>query len=617
MQQALAQSIPPLDAVETDKLESAIAAFTPDQLNWASGYLAGVAAARRAAQTVSPQAALDLTPEPQAPAAAPGQLQGLTVLYGSQTGNGQGVAETLAVKAREQGMPVRLESMADFEPRKLKSEQHVLFVVSTHGEGDPPDDAEDLRDFLFSKKAPKLEGLNYSVLALGDSSYEQFCQTGREFDERLEALGATRVHARVDCDLDYDEPAEAWGKAALAEVAGTLEAETVPLVADTSVLHLRPVDSGPKYTEQNPYVAEMLADQKITGRGSDKDVRHVEFDLEGSGLSYEPGDSLGIVHRNPERVVEDLIDALGVGAEELLTQSGKELAFREVLTGSREITLLHRGFVERYAELSGSGELQALLADERRADLAAYMADRQVVDVVREHPADVSAAEFAGALRELTPRLYSIASSQLAHPDEVHLTVDVLEYPAFGSTHLGAASNYLAELEDANGKAPVYVERNERFRLPADTGAPVIMVGPGTGVAPFRAFVQHREAQGATGKNWLFFGARTQREDFLYQLEWLRYLKNGSLHQMDVAFSRDQDEKIYVQHRMAERGAELYEWLENGAYFYVCGDAKHMARDVHRALIDLVAREGGMSDDDAQAYVKALKRAGRYQRDVY
>lgn len=608
--QALAQSIPPPGPVESDTLEAAVADFTPDQLNWASGFLAGLAAARGAA---APAVAQTLTDMPPAGASVSAPESGLTILYGSQTGNGKGVATQVADNARTMGLPVRLVSMAEFEPRKLKNETHVLFVVSTHGEGDPPDDAEDLRDLLFSKKAPKLVGLNYSVLALGDSSYERFCRTGQEFDKRLEELGAVRVFARVDCDVDYEDAAAKWGHEVLDKVSRTLESAVEP---GPQVSLLRAVEPVSAYSKENPYDAELLTNQKITGRDSDKDVRHLEFDIEDVGLVFEPGDSLGVIPRNPDSVVDGVIQALDLNPEEPVPGPDGDTSLREVLSADRELTLTYRAFISSYAERSGSEDLRTLLADDRRGDLAAYMAHRQVIDVVREHPAKLTGEEFVKTLRPLTPRLYSIASSPLANPDEVHLTVDVLRYSALGQEHVGAGSNFLAAL-DEGASAPVFVEPNERFRLPGDPDAPVIMIGPGTGVAPFRAFLQQRQTLGARGANWLFFGARHGGSDFFYQLEWLRALREGTLDRMDVAFSRDQEQKVYVQHRMNEAGRDLYDWLENGAYLYVCGDAKHMAKDVHKGLIDVVTREGGLGLEQAQEYVKILKREGRYQRDVY
>ena len=361
---------------------------------------------------------------------------------------------------------------------------------------------------------------------------------------------------------------------------------------------------------------EILTNQRITGRDSDKDVRHIELDLEGSGLEFEPGDSLGVIHRNPDGIVESLIDTLGFDGDTTVTGEHRDTTFRAVLTEENELTLLDRGFIGRYSNLIQNEGLRTLTHDDKRAELAAFINDRHVIDVVKEFPADVSVESFLKTLKKKTPRLYSIASSLSENPGEAHLTVDVLRFHAFGDEHLGAASNFLAAKTD-DDSVEIYVERNDRFRLPKDNAAAVIMVGPGTGVAPFRGFVQQRVADGATGKNWLFFGARHMQSDFLYQLEWLRHKKNGSLDRLDAAFSRDQEYKIYVQDRMLENSRELYEWLENGAYFYLCGDGKHMARDVNDALIKIVAQEGALDDDSARDYVKSLKRSGRYQRDVY
>ncbi len=589
--------VPPLDSAQTEKVQDALNGLTPAQLQWVSGYVAGLAAAQHTAQSAVIQ-----------PAADPGGT--LTILYGSQTDNGRGVAEKLAQSASGRGFAVKLESLADYKPANIKRESLVSLVISTHGEGDPPDDAELFHEFLLSERAPQLKDLKFSVLALGDSSYVNFCQTGRELDARLKELGAQQIVPIVECDLDYEEPASRWAE----DVLKTLPDELASVV---EVPRLHAVKSIALYDKRRPFEAEILTNQKITGAESSKDVRHIELSLEGSGLSYEPGDSLAVIADNPPQLIEELLNTLGFSGDEEVTIKDSTIPIRDALRTELEITAPSLGFLKAYGELANSEDLAELREPEHQAELSEFLDTRQIIDIVREYPATLSPAEFAGSLRKLMPRSYSIASSPMANPDEVHLTVAAVNYQAFGKEHWGAASTMLADRIAEGDRVSVYVEPNTRFRLPADGQTPVIMIGPGTGVAPFRAFVEQRAELGATGKNWLFFGDRTFHSDFLYQLEWQRFLKRGILHRMEVAFSRDQADKVYVQHRIEEHAAEVWAWLQQGAAIYVCGDAKHMAGDVHDALINVLVSHGGYDANSAENYLKDLRRAGRYQRDVY
>ena len=577
----------------TRQVQSAVSGLTPAELTWISGYVAGLAAIDAPASVT-----------------AAGEAQVLTILYGSQTGNGRGVAEALADRVRQQGFDAKLTSLADFKPSDLKREKQVALVISTHGEGDPPDDADLFHEYLLSTKAPRLDDLKFSVLALGDSSYANFCQTGREFDQRLAELGATRLAPIVECDVDFDAQAAAWSEALLEQLPELLE-------SSPAGPHLFAVDTAVQYDRQHPFVAEVLVNQKITGKGSSKDVRHIELSLEDSGLRYEPGDALAVIADNPPQLVAQLGELLGIDPSTEVSVDDETMSFGEALRGRVEITSLSLGFLQSWADFADSGELRALLAEDRRSELGELLDTHQVIDVARRFPADVSAQRFVDSLRKLSPRSYSIASSQAANPDEVHLTVAAVRYDAFGSEHWGAASTMLADRVEAGDTVRVYVETNPRFRLPDDDALPVIMIGPGTGVAPFRAFVEERAERGAGGASWLFFGDRTMQDDFLYQLEWQRHLKQGRLARLDVAFSRDQAHKVYVQDRIREHGADVYEWIEQGAAIYVCGDAKHMAGDVHDALVDVIAQHGELERDAAEQRLKELRRAGRYQRDVY
>ncbi len=588
---------PPLDAAQTETVQNALNGLTPAQLQWVSGYVAGLAAGQDTAQSAVVQPATD-----------PGRT--LTILYGSQTDNGRGVAEQLEQSAIEHGFAVKLVSLADYKPANIKRESLVSLVISTHGEGDPPDDAELFHEFLLSGKAPKLNHLKFSVLALGDSSYVNYCQTGRELDARLKELGAQQTLPIVECDLDYEEPASRWAEDVLKRLPDELAS-----VAEVPRLHaVRPIVP---YDKHRPFEAEVLTNQKITGAKSSKDVRHIELSLEGSGLSYEPGDSLAVIADNPPQLIEELLDTLGFSGDEEVTIKESTTPIRDAFRTELEITAPNLGFLKAYADLSSSDDLAVLLKPERQAELSEFLDTRQIIDIVREHPTTISPTDFADSLRKLMPRSYSIASSPLANPDEVHLTVAAVNYLAFGKEHWGAASTMLADRIAEGERVSIFVEPNTRFRLPVDGQTPVIMIGPGTGVAPFRSFVEQRAELGATGKNWLFFGDRTFHSDFLYQLEWQRFLKRGILHRMDVAFSRDQAEKVYVQHRIEEHAAEVWNWLQQGAAIYVCGDAKHMAGDVHDALIKVLVSQGGHDVESAESYLKDLRRADRYQRDVY
>jgi len=588
---------------QLNQITQAITGLDSNQLTWVSGYIAGLAAAQDPnANNLAPIA---ITPVPESAGT-------LTIIYGSQTGNAKGIATAYQVKASEAGIPAKVISMADYKPRQIKNETHIAIVVSTHGEGEAPDDAVELHEFLGSKKAPKLPNLKYAVLGLGDTSYEFFCQTAKDFDTRLATLGATAVLERVDCDVDYDSAAAQWQDDVLAKIKDDLTAKTTQ-VASTPAANTASVAS--IYTKKNPFAGTLLTSQKITGRDSIKDIRHIEISLEDSGIQYQVGDALGVYFLNDETIVQRIINAYGLSAEETVTLGDESLTLAQALTEKCELTLSYPTFVKALAESSGDAALTALLAD--KAALREYLVPRQIVDIAIDYPVKVTAQQVVDACRPLTARLYSIASSQNEVEDEVHLTVALVEYEEHGFVHQGGASGYLAKRLDEGAPVKVYVEGNDNFRLPADPNTPVIMVGPGTGIAPFRAFMQERDAQEAEGKNWLFFGNPSFTQDFLYQTEWQGYVKSGLLSKISLAFSRDQAEKIYVQHRLLEQGAEVYQWLEAGAHFYVCGDANHMAKDVEQALLTIYQTHGKQSADEAKKSLLALRKAKRYQKDVY
>ena len=586
-------------------ITQAIAGLNRDQLTWVSGYMAGMAASAGGAAAPAP------VNGPVAETNAPT----LTILYGSQTGNAKHLAQALQAKTEAAGYTSKLISMADYKPRQLKAETHVVAYVSTHGEGDAPDDAIELHEFLGGKKAPKLNNLKYAVLGLGDSSYEFFCQTGKDFDSRLAAQGATAIIPREDCDVDYEAQAESFADKLIASLKDDFSKAPAgqAVAAQTGAA----VTSGATstYTKKAPFAAALLEAQKLTGRDSVKDIRHIEISLEDSGITYQPGDALGVWFKNAPALVTELLTLLELNGEDTVTVADSTLSLKEALTDKLELTLSYPNFIKAYQTVTGSDDLASLLED--KATLRTYMAERQIVDIVRDHPGRLSAQELVDALRPLTPRLYSIASSQREVEDEVHLTVAHVDYEAFGVRHQGGASGFLCEHLSEGGEVEVFVEQNDNFRLPENPDTPVIMVGPGTGIAPFRAFMQERDAQDAQGKNWLFFGNPHFTQDFLYQVEWQGYVKSGLLDKVTLAFSRDQAEKVYVQHRLLEQGEQVFEWLEQGAHFYVCGDAMHMAKDVEAALLSIIGQYGNKSEQDAKAYLVALRKAKRYQKDVY
>lgn len=588
----------PLSQGQVEKLKQLTSELSAVQLAWVSGYLAATANAGQLAPVAQAQTA-----------------QTVTILYGSQTGNGRGVAKALADKAQAQGYAVNLASMGEYNVRQLKQEAVLLLVVSTHGEGEAPDDAIELHKFLASKRAPKLDNLHYSVLALGDSSYEFFCQTGKDFDARLAALGAKSLLPLIECDVDYEAAAGKWHADVLEAVKPLIETSSASVV---SIGTAKAIGES-EFTKQNPYSAEVLVSQKITGRGSDRDVRHVEIDLGDSGLSYQAGDALGVWFSNNEVLVDEVLAGLSLAADELVTLGTESLSLKQALVDKKELTQLYPGLVKAWAELSGSAELLALSEDKEQ--VRHFILKHQFADLVTQYPLSnnsvtLNAAKLLELLRPLTPRLYSIASSQSEVETEVHLTVALVEDERHGSARFGGASHFLASAQEGT-QVKVYVESNKHFRLPENPETPVIMVGPGTGVAPFRAFMQERVAQGIQGDSWLFFGNPHFEQDFLYQTEWQQYLKNGDLSRIDVAFSRDQAHKIYVQHRIKEQGQALWQWLQNGAHLYICGDAERMAKDVHQALIEVAVEVGGLNTEAAEAYFETLRSDKRYQKDVY
>lgn len=602
----------PFNQEQAELLNRLLPTLTDTQRIWLSGFLTATGGASFA--SAAPATAIATA----APAAAPVAREA-TVLYGSQTGNSHKLAKKLGAKLAEQGVQATVLAMSDFKANNLKKVQDLFIVVSTHGEGDAPDNAIAFYEFLHSKRAPQLEDVRFSVLALGDTSYEFFCQTGKDFDKRLGELGASRIVDRVDCDVDFEESANEWIGQVLGKLKEASAAGASAAVAGATATVGAPAAES-EYSRSNPFQAEVLENLNLNGRGSDRETRHVEISLEGSGLSYEPGDSLGIVPQNDPRLVDALIEAMGwqADASVVVNKNGEKRALRDALHSYYEITVLTKPLLTAIEELTANADLCDLLAPGGEQELKEYMNGRDLLDLTQDFGLKgVDAQAFVSLLRKIPARLYSISSSPSANPEEVHVTVRAVRYEAHGRERKGVASVHLAERVQPGDKVGVFVQQNTSFKLPENADAPIIMIGPGTGVAPFRSFIAEREETGAQGKTWLFYGDQHFSTDFLYQVEWQRWLKEGALSRMDVAFSRDTDKKVYVQHRMQEKSAELYRWLQDGAYVYVCGDEKKMAHDVHAALLSIIEKEGRLSPAEAAEYVANLQQQKRYQRDVY
>lgn len=609
----------PFNQEQVELLNRLLPTLTESQRLWLSGFLTAIqggAVGSAVGTTPAVQGIIAAATTSAAPAAPVSKE--VTVLFGSQTGNSHSLAKKTAKKLEEQGFEVTLTSMGDFKPNTLKKIENLLVVVSTHGDGEPPDNAIPFYEFLHSKRAPQLEGTRYSVLALGDTSYELFCQTGKDFDKRLGELGGKCLVPRVDCDVDFDEPAAEW----MNQVLGALnEASVVHASSGTSVGGVTGSAAGEsEYSRSNPFQAEVLENLNLNGRGSDRETRHIEISLEGSNLDYEPGDSIGIYPENHPQLVDDLIAAMGWNADEqvAVNKNGEQKTIREALYRYFEITVLTKPLLTQIAEISGNQGIKDLLAVGHEEQLKSYIAGRDLLDLIQDYSLKgLSAKDLVSTLRKLPARLYSIASSSKAYPGEVHVTVRAVRYETNGRNRYGVCSVHLAERVQPGDALPVFIQHNPNFKLPESSDTPIIMIGPGTGVAPFRAFLSEREETGANGKSWLFYGDQHFATDFLYQVEWQRWLKEGVLTRMDVAFSRDTDQKVYVQHRMLEHSKELYQWLQEGAAVYVCGDEKRMAHDVHAALSTILQQEGGLTPEEAAEYLTRMQQQKRYQRDVY
>ncbi len=596
--QAPPSNLLPLNPEQLARLQAATTDFTPTQLAWVSGYFWGM-----------------LNQQPGAAVSAPAQAvetPAITLISASQTGNARRVAEALRDDLQAAQLNVKLVNAGDYKFKQIAGEKLLVVVTSTQGEGEPPEEAVALHKFLFSKKAPKLDGTAFAVFGLGDTSYEFFCQSGKDFDSKLAELGGERLLDRVDADVEYQAAAAEW-RARVVDVLKARAPTAAPAQLATSGA-VNEIHTSP-YTKEAPLTATLAVNQKITGRDSEKDVRHIEIDLGDSGLRYQPGDALGVWYQNDPALVKELAELLWLKGDEPVTVEGKTLPLAQALEWHFELTVNTANIVENYATLTRSETLLPLVGD--KAQLQHYAATTPIVDMVRFSPAQLDAEALIGLLRPLTPRLYSIASSQAEAENEVHVTVGVVRYDIEGRARAGGASSFLADRVEEDGEVRIFIEHNDNFRLPANPQTPVIMIGPGTGIAPFRAFMQQRAAEGAEGKNWLFFGNPHFTEDFLYQVEWQSYVKEGVLSRIDLAWSRDQQQKIYVQDKLREQGAEVWRWINDGAHIYVCGDANRMAKDVEQALLEVIAEYGAMDAEAADEFLSELRVERRYQRDVY
>lgn len=596
----------PFNDRQAEKLSDILSELDAEQLYWLSGYFSGLTqTASKNSATTDAQAIVSTITVSEV------KSEKINILFGSHTGHSEALAENLAAQAKERGIEVEVSDMASFKTRDLKNIKNLAVIVSTHGLGEPPVQAEDLHKYLHGKKAPNLSHIHFSVLALGDSSYVDYCQTGKDFDAILEKLGATRLMPREDCDVDYEEKAETWQKAFLDSISQTSSEVSIQTFQNDETVAVNEVT----YSRKNLFEATILEKINLNGKGSSKETIHLELDLEGSGLKYEPGDALGVYGSNSPKLTQAVLEVTNLSGELLVTTHEGEKTLLDALTYDYELTPLSKITLSKYAELTDNPQLKSILTNS--TEVLEYLQGRDVLDLIKETPYEFTPDKLISVLRKNTPRMYSIASSQEAVENEVHLLVSVVRYNAFGRDKEGHCSSTLSDRLEIDDKVKVFVDKNTRFKLPKDPDAPIIMVGPGTGIAPFRAFMQQLEVSEKRTPSWLFFGDRNFTTDFLYQTEWQQYLKEGVLTKANVAFSRDQTHKQYVQDRMLENGKELYDWLENGAHFYVCGDASTMAKDVNLALKQIIQQQGGLTLEKTEEYIKNLQLSNRYQADIY
>ena len=585
-----------------DELKKIIENYNDKQLAWLSGYLWG-----RAEKSSVEQVLPSTTP----PSNMTQAEQKVTIISASQTGNARRVANELSQDIERLGIAVTHLPAGEYKAKKLSQEEILILVTSTQGEGEPPEEALSLYKYLFAAKAPKLTHLQFAVFGLGDASYPKFCQAAKDFDQRFAELDAQRLLVRVDADTDFQTVSTSWRQAVIDKLSQLQLSNTQsPTENSTSIA----VNSS-LYHRDNPFIATVNVNQKITSRDSDRDIRHIELDLSDSDLHYQPGDAVGVWYQNSNELVEEILSITQLAGETPVEHHGQQIALKTVLTEYVELTQNTPIIIEKYAQAVQHPELLTLIGD--REALLEMSQTLPLVDMLNRYRGKIEVQTFVELLRPLTPRFYSIASAQDEVGSEVHLTVNVVRYQVDDKIRMGGASGFLANQIADQDQVKIFIEHNDNFRLPDDTHAPIIMIAAGTGIAPFRAFLQQRASQGATGKNWLFFGNPHFISDFLYQVEWQSYVKEGLLTRIDLAWSRDQAEKIYVQDKLIAQASDIWQWLQEGAFIYVCGDAKRMAKAVDLALQQILMTQAQYSQEQAISYLDELRSQKRYQRDVY
>jgi sulfite reductase (NADPH) flavoprotein alpha-component len=601
---------------QLQQLKTLVANLNREQLIWLSGYVAGHLEQGRHEGDNPVQAAISQEPKTEdVPVAS--STNELTVIFGTRTGNSEKLAYKAAEIAKEKGLNVTVKDAGKYKTKDLQNEKNLIIICSTHGDGVPPFAARELHEFIYSKRAPKLENTTFAVLGLGDSSYFQFCKAAKDFDEQLERLGAKRLVPRIACDVDFDEDADKWLRTTIDAFAGsaapvTKAAPQFRLVTDKPA---QPKPATQVFSKKNPFLAPVFEKVNLHGRGSDRQTIHIELGADSKVINYQPGDSAGVIPVNSVDLINEVLQTTKLDGDTVLEYEGGKLSLREILYSKVELSKITKDVLGKYFILFPNDKLRTLIDNPDK--LKNYINGRDIVDMLLDFPTKVYAEDLVKILRPLQPRYYSISSSPLACPGELHLTVGVVNYEKAGRVKKGTCSSFLSEVEIENEEVPIFIESNPGFRLPENKRTPIIMIGAGTGIAPYRAFVQHRDAEGSAGKSWLFFGNRNFETEFLYQTEWQEYLKTGVLTKMDVAFSRDTEEKIYVQHKLLENAKEVYDWIEEGANIYICGDMKYMANDVQNALNEIVQKQGKMSANDASAYLDNLQHEKRLQLDVY
>lgn len=623
----LNQTNTPFNEEQLALINQLLPMLTPEQQHWLSGYLLNPATTsvsdnktdiqENEAGITETETSTSTDQSVSEPVSASTEPLDVHVLYGTETGNAEEIAETFETKLKSQNLNVHLWDMDDFPRDSLPEVEHLFIICSTQGVGEPPINALDLYDYLHGDDAPQLDQVNFAVLALGDQDFPDFCQAGKDFDHILGQLGANRVADRVDCDFDYEETAEQWitNMLELLTQASSNTNEETPSVENEDVTIEEP--QAP-YSKSNPFQAEVLKNTILTQPEASREVRHLEISLEGYREAYEPGDSLVVIPQNDPVLVNQLIDALNWDAETpiQMNDSDSMRSLKEALTHDFEIAKLTPVLMKNAAELLGNPMLNANI--QKSEWVQNYIYGKDVIDLIRDFtPVALEPNMLPQLLRKLPPREYSIASSNKVNPNSVHITVRVVKYEAHRRERFGVCSVQLADRTSVGDKLPVYLKKNPNFKFPYDTETPVIMIGAGTGIAPYRAYLQERAYLNLKGEQWLIFGNQNYHHDFLYKDDLEQWLEEGVLSKLDLAFSRETENKIYVQHRIEENSAEFYKWIQAGATIYLCGNKDEMASGVHESLIKVLIKEGNLDETEAEAYLTEMVKNQRYQRDVY